>query len=583
MTKYRRPLLIAGVFLTGYLLLLQWQADYGAEKENPKTETLAPPVTEEEPREVTPPPVTEETQEILKVPQEQKKVDAQGTKPSPLPISPEQETISVETDKLKLEISKRGGDIVRAGIKDHRQRRDSPNPLLLLLKDRQRLAVAQSGLIGLNGFDGSTSGRPVYKTNQDSFFLDADQKILRVPLFYSENGVTLVKEFVLQTGEYQLDVNFLIDNQGDEPWQGNMFAQFLRDDKQPLYTEETLGMRSFTGAALTLNEKAYKKLSFSDMRKRDLQETVHGGWMAMVQHYFVSAWLPADKQKDYVYSTDITSRNEYIFGFTAPAFQVLPGERAERSLTLYMGPKYQSSLEALAPKIALTVDYGWLWYISQPLFQFLSFIHKYVGNWGVAIVVMTFIIKLVFFPLTHASYKSMARMRKLQPQVQNLRENYKDNRQRMQEEMMKLYKREKVNPMGGCLPILIQMPIFISFYWTLVESVELRHAPFYLWIDDLTALDPYFILPLLMGLTMFIQQQLSPAPGDPTQAKIMKFLPVVFTIFFLWFPAGLVLYWLVNNTLSIGQQYFITRRLNLADGKNEPVFNFPSILKRFKK
>ena len=578
LTKIQRPMLIAGVFLTGYLLLLQWQEDYGGQ---PAT----PPAPIENIEDVSAPPAPIQ-QELLDVPQEQRVVTEEAEQEKEIvrlePSAVPEDVIIAETDKLRLHISKRGGDVIEAAIKDHRQLRHHDAPLLLLRRDNLRLTIAQSGLIGRDGFDATVRGRPIYATEQDVYTLSPGQETLRVPLRYSLNGVEVVKEYVMPAGQHRLDVNFYVNNQGTQDWQGNMFAQFRRDDKPPLYEGESFGIRSFTGAALTLNDKAYKKLDFDDMRKNNFQETVQGGWIAMVQHYYVSAWVPTNPQKDYVYSTRLTSDGRYIFGLTAPAFQVPPGGRAQESLRLYIGPKSQEALERLAPKIALTIDYGWLWYISQPLFRFLNFIHKYVGNWGLAIIVMTFIIKLVFFPLTNASYKSMARMRKLQPQIQNLRDNYKDNRQRMQEEMMKLYKREKVNPMGGCLPLLIQMPIFIAFYWTLIESVELRHAPFYLWIKDLSAQDPYFILPLLMGVSMFLQQQLSPTPADPTQAKIMKLLPVVFTIFFLWFPAGLVLYWLVNNVLSITQQYIITRRLNLAEGKHEPVFDFVKMFKKSK-
>lgn len=576
-------MLIAGVFLTGYLLLLQWQADYGEQPspplEAPETEESREDITSEEVA-----PLIEEPQELLDVPLEQREIslepEEEATSTEPQPVIDTEEIILVETDKLRLHISKRGGDIVYAAIKDHRQLRNQDSPLLLLRQDNQRLAIAQSGLIGRDGFDGTVQGRPLYEAEQESYRLAAGQESLTVPLSYRQDGVEIIKEFVLPAGGYQLDINFYVNNGGAKDWQGNMFAQFRRDDKKPLYEVESFGIRSFTGAALTLNEKSYKKLNFNDMSKNDFQESVRGGWIAMVQHYYVAAWVPIDLSKDYVYSTRQVSGSRYIFGLTAPAFQVPAGGQAKESLRFYVGPKSQETLEQLAPKIALTIDYGWLWYISQPLFSFLNFIHKYVHNWGVAIMVMTLIIKLIFFPLTNASYKSMARMRKLQPQIQNLRENYGDNRQRMQEELMKMYKREKVNPLGGCLPLLIQMPIFIAFYWTLVESVELRHAPFYWWIKDLSTQDPYFVLPLLMGASMFLQQQLSPTPPDPTQARIMKLLPVFFTIFFLWFPAGLVLYWLVNNILSIIQQYIITRRLNLAEGKQEPVFDF---LKKLKK
>ncbi len=565
-------MLIVGVVLTGYLLLLQWQEDY----------VNTPPVPEVSPDYSTPdtpsgaapsanPPAprAEAATDLPSVP-EQQRLPAKPAESDGLTIIPGGDTAAVrgnyivaESDVIRIEIDPRGGDIVRAQLKQYKEQRGTHLILSLLRQDNGRFAIAQSGLIGQDGPDNSPDGRPLYESRLQTYKMQDGENILRIPLTYRKEGVTLTKEFLLRRGRYDTDISFKVENNGDRPWLANLFAQFRRDDKSPLYDEETFGVRSFKGAALTTAGDNYKKVSFGDMEKRELFEEVEGGWMAMVQHYFVAAWVPADTGKTYIYRTRQTAnRQHYIFGFTAPAFQVLPGQQKTETVHLYLGPKIQKPLEDLAPYLALTIDYGWLWYISQPLFGFLTFIHKYVNNWGLAIILMTLVIKIVFFPLTNTSYRSMARMRKLQPQMKAIREAHADNRRQMQEEMMRLYKREKVNPMGGCLPILIQMPIFISFYWTLIESVELRHSPFFGWITDLTSQDPYFILPVLMGASMFVQQQLSPTPPDPTQARVMKFLPVIFTIFFLWFPSGLVLYWLINNILSIGQQYLITARLN---------------------
>ena len=562
--KFQRPMLIAGVVLTGYLLLLQWQADYS--NTPPPAPTAPAPTVEETPISDLPPPADrapDETRDDLPTVPEQQQIVVEEDPVAPQTALSSERYITAETDTLKLWLDPLGGDIVRAQLKQYKERRNTDIILSLLRTDNNRFAIAQSGLIGRDGPDAAEDGRPQYTSAQNAYQLSDGEDILSVPLTYTQGPVSITKEFRLRRGRHDLDIAFIINNQGDNPWQANLFAQFRRDDKPPLYQDENFGVRSFTGAALTTTDSNYEKVSFGDMDNRDLQEEVPGGWMAMVQHYFVAAWVPADTAQTYIYSTRrAAARNHYIFGLTAPAFSVAPGQQETEIVHLYLGPKSQKPLDAMAPYLALTVDYGWLWYISQPLFTFLAFIHKYVNNWGLAIILMTFVIKLVFFPLTNTSYKSMARMRKLQPQIKAIRENNADNRRQIQEEMMKLYKREKVNPMGGCLPILIQMPIFIAFYWTLIESVELRHSPFYGWITDLSSQDPFFILPVLMGGSMFVQQRLSPTPPDPTQARIMKFLPIIFTIFFLWFPAGLVLYWLINNILSIAQQYIITQRLS---------------------
>jgi len=322
-------------------------------------------------------------------------------------------------------------------------------------------------------------------------------------------------------------------------------------------------MQPFLGAPPTTADDRFKKFAFDDMRKEPFQQQLHGGCIAMIQHHFLIAWIPNPAQPNR-YSTTVTSPGFNIAGFTAPALVVDPGEKGETSASFYAGPKDQYSLKEISPYLDLSVDYGWLWWIGVPLFWLLTKIHALVGNWGVAIILLTVLIKAVFFRLSATSYRSMANMRKLQPKVQDLREQYADDKQKQSQAMMELYKKEKVNPMGGCLPILLQMPVFIALYWVLMESVELRQAPFALWIEDLSVMDPYFVLPILMGGSMWFMQKLNPPPPDPMQAKIMQWLPIVFTFFFLWFPAGLVLYWVVNNLLSMAQQYVITRPTEAA-------------------
>jgi YidC/Oxa1 family membrane protein insertase len=333
-----------------------------------------------------------------------------------------------------------------------------------------------------------------------------------------------------------------------------------------------MGMQAFLGYALRTADERYRKISFDDFEAasdaRELNAelrdaAVDGGYLALLQHYFTTAWVPsADTSHRYTFRQNNEGHN--IGSIVSPDLMIQPDQTASTASILYVGPKDQEALEALTPGLELVVDYGWLWFIAQPLFWCLKFIHTYVGNWGVAIILVTVLVKAAFFQLSAAAYRSMAKMRKFTPEISRLRELYGDDKQRMSKEMMDLYKKEKINPLGGCLPIIVQMPVFIALYWVLLESVELRQAPFFLWIQDLSAKDPFFVLPLLMGVSMYVQTSLNPTPPDPMQAKIMKWMPVAFTFFFLWFPAGLVLYWVCNNVLSIAQQWVITRSIEKA-------------------
>lgn len=387
-----------------------------------------------------------------------------------------------------------------------------------------------------------------------------------VDLKFSENGVNYIKRFTLKRGLYDVQVTYLIDNESGKPWNGNLFAQLKRDASSDPSSSTATGTATYLGAALWTSAEPYKKVSMKDIDKGQLKETVEGGWVAWLQHYFVTAWIP-QKGDNNVVQTRKDNQGNYIIGFTGPTLTVEPGKTAETSATLYAGPKSQGVLKELSPGLELTVDYGILWFIAQPIFWLLQHIHSIVGNWGWSIIFLTMLIKGIFFPLSAASYKSMARMRAVAPKLAALKEQFGDDRQKMSQAMMELYKKEKINPLGGCLPILVQMPVFLSLYWVLLESVEMRQAPFMLWITDLSIKDPFFILPIIMGATMFIQQRLNPTPPDPMQAKVMKLMPIIFTFFFLWFPAGLVLYWVVNNCLSIAQQWYITRKVEAATKK----------------
>jgi YidC/Oxa1 family membrane protein insertase len=342
-----------------------------------------------------------------------------------------------------------------------------------------------------------------------------------------------------------------------------IYGQIKRDSYDP-NPGSAFAMKPFVGAATSTNDTNYLKLTFDDIADETLTHKKEGGWVAMVQHYFLSAWIPPQDSVNEFKLFKQQNADIYFLQFTSPAFSVAPGTTAEKSTGFYAGPKDIRTLEKISPFLDLTVDYSFLWWIAKPLFYTLDFIHGLVGNWGVAIILLTLLIKVIFFYPSAASYKSMAKMRKLQPKMADLKERLGEDRQKFSAEMMKLYRDEKVNPFGGCLPILIQMPVFLALYWVLMESVELRQAPFILWIEDLSVKDPYFVLPLIMGATMWIQQKLNPTPPDPMQAKIMQMMPIFFTFLFLFFPAGLVLYWVVNNTLSITQQYIITKNIEKA-------------------
>ncbi len=357
---------------------------------------------------------------------------------------------------------------------------------------------------------------------------------------------------------FAFDVTHALENDSGAPWSGSQYRQLQRIP--PASDGDSKFVHTYTGGVISSPEKKYEKVTFDDMAELPLDRQIQGGWSAMIQHYFVAAQIPPAQDLNRYY-TRLVGSNQYVLGMTGPLTAVADGARTEFSSQMFVGPKIQSRLEVLAPGLELTVDYGWLTIIAQPLFWLLNAIHSLIGNWGWSIVLLTVLIKAVFFKLSETSYRSMANMRKLQPRMKSIREKFAHDKQKMNQAMMELYKKEKINPMGGCLPIVVQIPVFIALYWMLLESVELRQAPFMLWIQDLSAKDPYFVLPVVMGISMFIQQRLNPAPPDPIQAKVMMALPLVFTIFFLWFPSGLVVYWVVNNVLSIAQQYVITKRV----------------------
>ena len=478
------------------------------------------------------------------------------------------DTILIRTDVIQLTVDLEGGDITEVALFDYPARLDKPDvPILLLENNSRRMYVAQSGLIGTDGID--SKGRARFRADQREFVLTDDMEYLSVDIHYEDaSGVGVTKRFTLRPGDYLVDIKYIVNNQSDTRWKGNMFGQIKRDSSADPSAELSsgMGMVPFLGAAITLPDERFAKFDFDDMADKPLKEQITGGWIAMIQHYFLSAWIPSPEQT-HTYTTRVTRSGFNIAGFVSPALVVDPGQQGSVSASFYAGPKDQYRLASISQYLDLSVDYGWLWWIAQPLFWLLIKIYGLVGNWGVAIILLTVLIKAAFFKLSATSYRSMANMRRVQPQLLAIRERHADDKQKQSQEMMNLYKKEKINPLSGCLPILVQMPVFIALYWVLMESVELRQAPFFGWIDDLSVMDPYFILPLIMGASMWFQQKLSPPPPDPMQAKVMQWMPVIFTFFFLWFPAGLVLYWVTNNLLSIAQQWAITRQIEQASAK----------------
>lgn len=486
-----------------------------------------------------------------------------------LPAANSDVFVEVESDVLKLRIDLRGGDVVYAALPEHYARINTPNrPFVVLEQSREREYIAQSGLIGRDGTD-TRDGRPTFSTEQDRYQLAEGQDTLTVTLAHAvSREVTVYKRYTLTRGSYAVELDYEIDNRSNSPWQGALFTQLKRDNSDDPSSQNNgmMGMQPFLGVAYRTADDPFEKLKFDKMRDKPLKLEMTGGWIAMLQHYFLSAWIPPAESTNF-FSTSVTRSGDNIARYTSGAETVAPGTSGHLKATLYVGPKDQYALKEISPGLELSVDYGWLWWIAQPLFWVLTQIHKLVGNWGFAIIGVTLLVKILFFQLNATAFRSMANMRRVQPKLLALREQHADDKQKQSMAMMELYKKEKINPLGGCLPILVQMPVFIALYWVLMESVELRHAPFILWIKDLSAMDPYFILPLIMGASMFIQQKLNPPPPDPMQAKIMQWLPVIFTFFFLFFPAGLVLYWVVNNILSIAQQYVITRNIEKGQAK----------------
>ena len=469
------------------------------------------------------------------------------------------ETVTIRTDLLVADISTLGGDLVRLELPGYKSDTDQSKPFVLF--DAEHRYSAQTGLMG----DGLPNHKTLFKLLPGPREL-GDKGELQVRLEALADDVKVTKVYTFRKGSYLVDVGYEIDNGGAKAIAPHAYFQLARDDQAP--TGESSMVSVYTGPAIYTEQEKFHKLTFSDIEKgkAKVPQNPDNGWVAMVQHYFVSAFVPQGNtpREFFVRKVEAPANGKpgvYSSGVILPVAPVAPGAKGGITVPLYAGPQIQSELKKVAEGLDLVVDYGWLTIIAAPIFWALEWIHKLVGNWGWAIVVLTVGLKAVFFPLSAASYKSMAKMRQVTPRLQHIKEHFANDRQRMNQEMMDLYRKEKINPLGGCLPILIQIPVFIALYWVLLGAVEMRNAPWVGWIQDLAAQDPYYILPVIMIATMVIQTKLNPTPPDPIQAKVMMMMPFIFGFMFFFFPAGLVLYWVVNNVLSIAQQWQITRMI----------------------
>lgn len=477
--------------------------------------------------------------------------------------------ITVKTDVLELRINTRGGDIDEADLLLYPKELHSSDPFRLLETSKEFIYQAQSGLIGQDGPDNPSYNnglRPLYLSTASSYMLQDGQDELRVTLtFIGKDGVVYEKVYVFKRGKYNIIVEYNIDNNNAKPLTLAFFGQLKQTVELPKERDKVSNnfvLHTYRGAAYSSDKTNYKKYSFSEITDNNLYIITKSGWVAMLQQYFATTWIPPGHQNENTFYTIDLDKAIAIIGYKSSPITIAANNKGNYTSTLWVGPELQAEMAAVAPHLDLTVDYGWLWFISQPLLKLLKFIHSLIGNWGFSIIVITFIMRGIMYPLTKTQYTSMAKMRLLQPKLVAMKERIGDDKQRMSQEMMALYKAEKVNPLGGCLPLLIQMPIFLALYYMLMSSVELRHAPFIGWIQDLSAQDPYYILPLLMGLTMYIIQKMSPTTvTDPMQQKIITYMPVIFTVFFLWFPSGLVLYYIVSNLVTMIQQQIIYRGL----------------------
>ncbi len=546
-----RPVLYLFLLFTLFLVWQAWQRDYGPQPVAPIAHERGVLDESAPARDIPDAPVSE----------------ARDAPQTPLTsLEPERPRIRVVTDVLDILIDPRGGDLVQADLPTYPVSLNTPDIPVRLLDERIRRYIAQSGLIhdrvpGTDSEGRAPSHHAMYSFERAEYRLNGADE-LTVPLTWTgPDGVQVIKTYTFRRGDFLIDVSHEVINDSQDPWIGRQYRQ-IRHGTTP--DRESWFLYTFTGGAYF--DTRYEKISLEEMASKPIDQDVQGGWISLIQHYFLTAWIPDESELNLFYSRGVgtPSRPEYIIGMRSEPLVINPGYADTFTTQFWVGPKLQDRLSEITHGLELTVDYGIFTFLAKPLFWLLKTIYSFVGNWGWAIIILTIMIKLVFYHLSAASYRSMAKMRAVHPKMMALKQRYADDKQRLNQAMMELYKKEKINPLGGCLPILVQIPVFIALYWTLLESVELRQAPWIFWIQDLSTRDPYFVLPLLMGISMIVQHKLNPPPMDPIQQKIMLALPIIFTVFFAFFPAGLVLYWFVNNLLSIGQQWMITRQIEKA-------------------
>ena len=541
-----RLLLYFTLFFIVYMIWAQWQIEYGPQPQSVVAGQSAKVNSENLDGEAIPQAVsiTGIDQPLTQLNEEEASVS---------------ETIRVITDIIDVEVDTKGGDIRRVVLRDYSVTADKPEEKMVLVTDKNiNYQVAQSGLVSVNK-GSAPSHNAIYRSERSEYRLAEGTDLIEVPLYWeNDNGVKIKKVLTFKRNDYVIGVNYFIAA-GDKNWSGSDYMQITRS--RPVDTNGNAFIHTYTGGVVYNEEIKYEKYDFDDIADENLNYQLSDGWLAMIQHYFLVAWIPESGKDNLFFSRYNRDSDHYTLGVRTSAITVDAGQTGEISSRLVVGPKLQYQLEEIEAGLDLTVDYGILTIFAKPLFWLLNAFHELFGNWGWAIIFLTITVKAIFYKLSEMSYKSMAKMRKVAPRIKKMKEQFGDDRQAMSKAMMEMYKREKINPMGGCFPILVQMPVFISLYWVLLESVEMRHAPFILWLTNLTDKDPYFVLPVLMGISMFIQQKLNPAPIDPIQQKVFQIMPFAFTIMFAFFPSGLVLYWVVNNILSIAQQYVITKRI----------------------
>ncbi|AEG02497.1 membrane protein insertase YidC [Methylomonas methanica] len=554
-----RFVLVMAMLMISYMLWESWQIDYG-----PKPQAI-----------VSDTPLVAGGNDIAS---SANPSQPEGSQPAEAPSA---HIISVKTDVFALEIDPEGGTLRNLDLLQYPHEKENTyvnkayeligmqapekdlSPIRLFDSNPEKLFLAQSGLVASGDSASAPDHHAKYNSEKNNYELREGQDELNIPLTWtSEQGLRITKTFTFKRGSYAVDVAHKVSNQSGKPWTGRQYNQLLRIEHSDKSGNNFI--RTYSGGVVYTQKDKYQKVKYDDMMDGNLDVTTQGGWSAFIQHYFASAWIPPAEQENHFY-TKALNEGRFVIGSYSQDVSVQPASEGVFNAQMFVGPKIQPMMEAVAPGLELTVDYSWLTIVAKPIYWMLNQIYDYVGNWGIAILGVTFFIKALFFKLSKASFQSMAKMRKIQPKLKELQERYADDRQKFNTEMMAMYKKEKVNPLGGCLPMLVQIPVFISLYWVLIETVELRQAPFMLWIQDLSAQDPFYLLPIVYGITMKIQQSLNPAPIDPLQAQVMKMFPIVFTVFFLFFPSGLVVYWICNNSLSIIQQWYITKHILEGD------------------